>query len=113
MIHINREIFLELTPKLQKEYISSTVLTFLIEKDISEDFWLLTYLSDGIFEIISKNEKCLSKYGMEKYLDETYPAKDHVSGYYYSTGKYVICPFDWTPDKDGNFNYSFTVAKTM
>lgn len=109
LIFVNREIFNNLPSEdLKKEYIKDCIL----KSDYCEHPQF-EYFVKGIFSVVSKNEKIIEKYGMKSYIREDYPAYDHVSGYYYSTGKYVICPFDWSVDDSGSFDYSFSIAKNI
>ena len=107
LIHINRKIFNGLKVDLRKDYIED----ILIAQDI-EDIKLIEYLVNGLMYIIHKNEEVIEKYGMESYIKEDYPASEYISGYYHSTGKYIIVPFDWSA-VDGEFDYSFQIAKLI
>jgi len=77
------------------------------EKDIKEIIY-------GINDIIKRNEKLIEIYGWDAYYNEDYQAKHHVSGYFHRTGKYIVCPFDWSADDEEDFtSYNFQIAKII
>ena len=113
LIHINRKIFNKLKDDetLVKEYIGDQVM-FADEDEIYEFYKDVT---EAIFKVVSSNEKLIEKVGMKAYYNDDYSAKDYVSGYYYSCGKYGIMPFDWNManETDENWSYSFNVFQVL
>jgi hypothetical protein len=69
-------------------------------------------IANAILDIIKNNERIIDKYGIESYIDEEYPAKDYEVGYRH-LGKVLVSPFDWSVDNEGNFDYSFELAKML
>ncbi len=119
LISINRTIFNALQDeRIKKMYIEEIVRN---ESTVSDDEYIeekltgseIESVTDGVFRVITKNEECISKHGMEKYLNDEIPIDDYVSGYYYNSGKVVICPFDWAVDENNEFDYSFTLARVI
>jgi hypothetical protein len=135
LININRKTFLKLCSyennetdenknviKIRKEYIYSTVENSLLpfEYELKLDSYDIEYISNGIYSIILNNEQFHRKYGKIqenglKQVDDgdMIPSGEEPSGYHYSTGSIVICPFDWSWNNNGDFNYSFQIAKLI
>lgn len=117
LIHIDRVIYKELkTEDLKKRFIKNSIpLEYEDYFDINE----LNYIVNGIHFVIENNDKLNEEYGTIqknglKQIDENsmIPAFRNC-GYYHSTGKLVICPFDWSWDENGDFNYTFYIAKSL
>lgn len=120
LISIRREIFVALTEELQKLYVEDTLSDAMHAANVELDKNEIDYIIKGICQVINSNEEFNNKYGKTqrngfKLVEEgtMVPAGEEPSGYYYSSGKIVICPFDWTPEENGDFNYSFTLAKII
>jgi len=119
VITINRKAYKAFKKTYSKpellEYIKEEVASDI--ENYGEGIYLddseITEMSLGIISVINRNEKVIKKYGMEKYLNDDFPAKDYVSGYYYRTGTLILCPFDWSLYSDGEFDYSFTLARSL
>jgi hypothetical protein len=116
LISINRNIFLALSKELQKSYVYESVV-----KETNE---LLSYeeeaeVSNKIVQIIEINEKFHEKYGVIqpnclKQVDETcmVPGFSEPSGHL-AWGKFLIAPFDWSWDTNGDFDYSFNLYYSL
>ena len=110
LIHINRKIFKALDGDnlpLRRDYVEQLVSTayynLLSQNEIDT-------IVDYIITVINQTEEVISKYGIEAWANDDYPAKDCVSGYYNSSGRLVLVPFDWSLDENNEFDYSFEVA---
>lgn len=125
LIHINRKILLNLQEELQKEYIKENVYHAIasdptVESEFQNEENIIDYIVNGIHFVIKQNEAFYEKYGKDigngkKMVLEgdLIPYLSDTSGFYHSTGKYVICPFDWTPNENHEFDYSFYIAKSI
>ena len=124
LITINRKIVLNLTEELQKEYIKENVYHAIASdpdlEQIFEGADIQDYIVTGILHIIKANEEFHAKYGRDigngkKMVLEgdLVPYGEEPTGFYHSTGKYVICPFDWTINDNFEFDYSFYIAKSI
>lgn len=108
IIHVNRSIYNSISNEdVKKEYIEDCIISAGYEEIVP-----LKSIIEGIYNVITENEKVISKYGMKKYIDYDYPAEEHVSGYYDCSGMYVICPFDWSVF-NSDFDYSFFISKVV
>ena len=114
LIHINRKIVNKLKDdeQLLKEYIADMLFFADEEEELQEEH---KNIVKGVYSIVTANEALIDKVGLEAYYHEDYSAKDHVSGYYHSSGKYGVMPFDWsmTNEADENWSYSFQIFKTL
>jgi len=122
LIQINRDIYLSLKGNLKEAYIRENIEIYteeLIDKELLEDKDI-DYILEGIQHIIKSNEKFHKRYGVlqkngKKQVDDTCKIKSgsEPTGFYHSTGTLVICPFDWSWDDNGDFDYSFYVARSL
>lgn len=117
LININRKIFKNLSEDLQISYVSENVYREYGELLDSDD---LEFIIKGISKVIRSNEEFHETYGIIqknglKQVDETCDVKgfSEPSGFYYSGNSIVVCPFDWSWDDNGDFDYSFTIAKNI
>ena len=113
LFFVNRKIFNSLTLDLQTEY---------VEENIINEYGDIPNASDitaSVVRIIRDNEAWHTKYGviqpncqLQCNEDTMVPAWSTPSGY----GQYrdiVICPFDWSYEDNGDFNYCFFLAQTI
>jgi hypothetical protein len=115
-IQINRNIFKALPSELQDTYVYEKVCV------VNDD--ILSYeeealISNQIKSIILLNEEYHEKYGVIqpncfKQVDETclVPGMSEPSGFK-QVGKFLIAPFDWSWDKNGDFDYDFTLFYSL
>lgn len=113
LFFINRKIFNSLNYNLQLEYIKENIINTYGYIEHAKK------LSEIVRGIIISNEEWHTKYGsMQKNgrlqcTEETMvPAWSTPSGH----GEYAdinICPFDWSWDENGDFDYCFYLSKTI
>jgi len=134
LIDVNRKTFLKLCSyengetdedknviEIRKEYIYSIVSICLLSFKSNSFYEFkeedIKYISNGIYNIILRNEQFHKKYGKIqnnglKQVSEgdLIPSGEEPTGYYYSSGSLVICSFDWSWEDNGDFDYSFQIA---
>ncbi len=124
LITINRKIVTNLTEELQIEYIEENVYHAIASDPNFEETFegsdIQDYLVKGIHMIIKSNEDFHAKYGKDlgngKKLvleGDLVPSGEEPTGFFHSTGKYVICPFDWALNDEFEFDYTFYIAKSI
>ena len=115
LISIRRNIFNSLEGQTLQDYVMDSIESELDEYDQNHQGIDIEEVAYGIMSVITKNEETIEKYGIKKYYNNEIEVEDFVSGYYYRSGKIVICPFDWSMDneEDGTFDYSFTLARLI
>lgn len=111
---IHRKIYRALSPELALEY---------IQQQIANEYPEIKYpnrLPQDVYEIINNNEIFHETYGivqpngLKQVKDESImaPAYSYVSGYR-QCANFIICPFDWSWETNGDFDYTFFLAKTI
>lgn len=106
LVFVNREVWNALPDDVKVKYITDCIYSAWPEPD--EDF-SVDIIADNIDSIITKNEKSIDLYGIEKYRSFDMPAKDLECGFRHSTGKYAVGAFVWSMDDD----YSFVLYKIL
>jgi len=117
IISVNRKIFniLSKDEDALYDYISGCVSSNYDEYNPEHEDIVVKDVAKNIIKVITSNEETISKIGLKKYFHNDMKADDYVSGYYYNSGKIVICPFDWSmqDENDEKFEYSFTLARMI
>ena len=121
LVHIQRDVFNALGEIPRESYVRGVV-----QRETEEyndevqgtDFGYIeimdvTYIVQGIISLIVKNEGLIQRYTWDEYLNESYPASEHCSGFYYSTGKYAVNFFDISADNAEDIGYSFNILKVL
>lgn len=116
IISVNRAIFRALSVDLQEVYVYEQVINETSERlSYSEE----VEISKGILSIITKYEEYNETHGVtqlngSRQVDETclVPGFSEPSGYS-QIGKFLIAPFDWSWDENGDFEYSFSLYYSM
>lgn len=114
ILNINRKIFnkLKAEEEIVKEYLFEVLELTDIKEELTEEY---DNLVDGLYKIISSNEKLIEKVGLKDYYNSNYEAKDYIEGSWYQSGKYGLIAFDWSmeDENDDKWNYSFNVFKIL
>lgn len=112
LIYIDRKQFLFINNKnARTEFVRKIISKeFVDELDSSE----IDEVTFGVVDVITKNEALIKKVGFKSYFNNDYPAKIHVHGSFYRTGKVIVYPFDWSVvDNNNNFDYSFVLSRII
>lgn len=120
LINVNRKIFNALEGKREQlEYVNECV-SYHVDEILEEN--LIDFKeSDGLYsekiaknicKVISKNEQTIKEIGMVNYYNNEMTVEQYISGYYYTSGRIVIVPFDWSmeDENDEDWDYSFSLA---
>ena len=112
LIFINRKIFNDLfkDKELVGEYIMDILTSIPELEDTSFDH---NSMAISIYKSIKQNEKLIKKYGIKKWSNYKYSASKQPPETLYTSGSYLLHAFDWTPDDNGDFDYSWVVAKIL
>ena len=121
LISIQRDVFTALGGDSRESYIRGVVTRETDDYNEEIQGMGIDYINQddvtnivrGITSLIVKNEGLIQRYSWEDYMEENYPAYEHCSGFYYSTGRYAVCFFDISAEKIEDLDYSFTILKVL